>query len=167
MIAMLFREIVAGNPLAELILGGMLLLLTAIVHGVGISAVVLTHERQLALEAAHMRHHPLAAFSLLIVVLLSTHLVEIFLWAMLFAEIGAIGDLRTAFYFSLVTYTTLGYQDVHFPPEYRILPAMLALAGVFMIGWTTGTLFAVTNGVIQSHMKRRLEREAGRRARGA
>ena len=162
MIAALFREVVAGNLPAELVLGGLLLLLTAIVHGAGISAVVFTYERQLELEAAHLRRHPLGAFSVLVVVLLSTHLVEIFLWALLFSGIGAIGDLRTAFYFSAVTYTTLGYQDIPFPSEYRILPAMLALAGVFMIGWTTATLFAVTNGFIQAHMKRRLGRDEPR-----
>lgn len=160
MIAALFREVFAGNLVAELVLGGALLLLTAIVHGAGVSAVIFAYERQLELEAARMRRHPLGAFSLLIVVLIASHLTEIFLWALLFFEIGAIGDLRTAFYFSAVTYTTLGYQDVPFPPEYRILPAMLSLAGVFMIGWTTGLLFAVTNGYIQSDMKRRLARSA-------
>ncbi|MCU0804965.1 MAG: potassium channel family protein [Burkholderiales bacterium] len=163
MIATLFREVFAGNLFAELVLGGALLLLTAIVHGVGVSAVILTYERQALLQAAHMRRHPFAAFSLLIVVLLATHLAEILLWALLFLEMGAIEDLRTAFYFASVTYTTLGYQDVPFPAEYRILPAMLSLAGVFMIGWTTGLLFAVTNGFIQNHVRRRLERDARKR----
>jgi hypothetical protein len=158
MIAALFREVFAGNLVAELLLGGALLLLTAMVHGVGVTAVIFGYERQATREAAHLRRHPVAAFSLLIVVLMATHLAEILLWAVLFSEMGAIGDLRTAFYFSAVTYTTLGYQDIPFPQEYRILPAMLSLAGVFMIGWTTGLLFAVTNGFIQSRMKRRLER---------
>lgn len=162
MIAALFREVVAGHLGAELLLGSGLLLLTALVHGVGIALVLWVHEHQLLRAAAHRATHAVASLATMIAVLIAVHLVEIFLWALLFTEIGAIAGLRDAFYFSTVTYTTLGYQDVPFPSEYRILPGMLALAGVFMMGWTTGVLFAVTNGYIQTHVRQRLERERAR-----
>ncbi len=165
MIAALLREVVAGHLGAELALGSGLLLLTAFVHGIGVAVVLWTHERQLLRAATHRATHAVGSLAAMVVVLIAVHLVEIFLWALLFREIGAIAGLRDAFYFSTVTYTTLGYQDVPFPKEYRILPGMLALAGVFMMGWTTGVLFAVTNGYIQTHVRQRLEREQARARR--
>jgi voltage-gated potassium channel Kch len=65
-------------------------------------------------------------------------------------------DFRTSFYFSAVTYTTVGYGDLILPDQWRLLAAAEALTGILMCGWSTGVLFAVVSRmyVVQSAERR-------------
>lgn len=65
------------------------------------------------------------------------------LWALVFWLQGALPDLDDALYFSLVTYTTLGYGDVTLGEEWRTLAAVEAANGVLMFGWTTAIIVAI------------------------
>ena len=47
-----------------------------------------------------------------------------------------------AFYFSLVTFATLGYGDIVLAPGYRIFGALGATCGSLMLGWSTALIFA-------------------------
>ena len=47
-----------------------------------------------------------------------------------------------AFYFSLVTFATLGYGDIVLAPDYRIFGALAATCGSLMLGWSTALIFA-------------------------
>jgi hypothetical protein len=48
--------------------------------------------------------------------------------------------LETAAYFSLTSYTTVGYGDIPLP--WRLLGPLEAAVGVLMLGWSTGMLVA-------------------------
>ena len=71
------------------------------------------------------------------------HLIEITVWALLYAWKGAMPDVQSALYFSAVTYTTTGYGDLVLPQEWRLVGAIEALTGILMCGWSTGFFFAV------------------------
>lgn len=78
--------------------------------------------------------------------LLTLHIVEVMLWAvvyMLFLPAGELQSFEEAVYFSVVTFTTLGYGDITLGPEWRILSGIEALDGILLVGWTTALLFAV------------------------
>jgi len=77
------------------------------------------------------------------------NLLQIGLWAMLFVFIGEFTELTTAFYHSLVNFTTLGYGDIVMSKERRMLGALEALNGVLMIGLSTATLFAVLSQILE------------------
>ena len=70
------------------------------------------------------------------------HLVQIALWAFVYTEGQALPDLRTALYFSVVTYTTTGYGDLVLPPHWRLVGGVEALTGILMCGLSTGFFFA-------------------------
>jgi len=53
---------------------------------------------------------------------------------------GALPDWNTAVYFSLVTYTTLGYGDVVLGPGLRIFAAFSAVTGLLGFGISTAFL---------------------------
>ena len=55
--------------------------------------------------------------------------------------ITTLQDLETAFYFSMVTFTTLGYGDVVLTGKWRTLASIQAANGVIVFGWTTAMLF--------------------------
>jgi len=65
------------------------------------------------------------------------------LWALLYMAVGELTVWNDALYFSLVTFTTLGYGDLTLNEEWRILGAFQAANGVIMFGWTTALIVAV------------------------
>ena len=78
-------------------------------------------------------------------VLIGLHVIEIFAWAAAYRVVapGELESLEAAFYFSAVTFTTLGYGDVTLASEWRLLSGFEAIAGILLIGWTTAFMFAV------------------------
>ena len=64
--------------------------------------------------------------------------------AISYSSIGAFETFAKALYFSLVTYTTLGYGDLVLQDEHRLLGAIEAANGVIMLGWSTAiVVFAI------------------------
>lgn len=71
-------------------------------------------------------------------------IVEVWVWALYYLNnplISALPDLETAFYFSMVTFTTLGYGDVVLTGNWRSLASIQAANGVIIFGWTTALIF--------------------------
>jgi len=71
-------------------------------------------------------------------------ILEAGLWALLYLFdplITKLPDLETAFYFSMVTFTTLGFGDVVLSGPWRTLASIQAANGVIIFGWTTALIF--------------------------
>ncbi|HEX9857748.1 MAG TPA: potassium channel family protein [Paracoccaceae bacterium] len=64
----------------------------------------------------------------------------VWLWAFAFRGLGVFGTFEEAMYFSLVTYTTLGFGDVLLPQEWRLLAGMAAANGLLNFGLLTALL---------------------------
>ena len=75
------------------------------------------------------------------------HLLQILVWALMYAWRGAMPDFTTAAYFSAVTYTTTGYGDLVLPEEWRLVGGVEALTGILMCGLSTGMFFAVFSDI--------------------
>ena len=92
-------------------------------------------------------HRVLSAVTWTAVVLLLLHVVEIILWALAYLLLLPGANLDTfekAMYFSVVTFTTLGYGDITLVEhEWRLLSGVEALNGILLVGWTTALLFTV------------------------
>ena len=70
--------------------------------------------------------------------------IEAWIWALLYLYnplITKLPDIETAFYFSMVTFTTLGYGDVVLSGHWRSLASIQAANGVIIFGWTTALIF--------------------------
>jgi len=75
-----------------------------------------------------------------------SHLVEAFIWAitlLVLPAVTAVQSLEQALYYSMVTFTTLGYGDITLNPEVRLLSGVEAMNGILLIGWSTAIFFAV------------------------
>ena len=73
------------------------------------------------------------------------HLVQVGLWAVVFWRAQELPNVDTALYFSLATYTTIGFGDVVVGPGWRVLAGIEGLTGVLLVGWSTAFVFAVVN----------------------
>lgn len=69
---------------------------------------------------------------------------EALIWALLYLynpAITALPDLATAFYFSMATFTTVGYGDVVLEGQWRMLASLQAANGMIIFGWSTALIF--------------------------
>lgn len=62
-------------------------------------------------------------------------------------------DISSAFYFSSVTYTTVGYGDLVLPKDWRMVGGIEALTGMLMCGWSTGFFFTVVSHISKTRLK--------------
>jgi voltage-gated potassium channel len=95
-----------------------------------------------------------SAFQIVRVVaaLLLWHFCEAGAWAAFFFAAGLFPDLGTAFYFSLTSYTTVGYGDVVLPAAWRVLGPIEAAVGILMFGWSTAVMVAAVKRVYGSRL---------------
>ena len=65
---------------------------------------------------------------------------SIWIWAVFLYSTGALADLELSLYFSLVSFTTLGFGDILLDKPYRLLSGMMAADGLILFGLTTAFL---------------------------
>jgi hypothetical protein len=71
----------------------------------------------------------------------------VWLWALTFLALGVFETLETAVYFTLVSYTTLGFGDVLLPKEWRLLSGMASANGLVSMGLLTAVLVELVRQV--------------------
>ena len=131
--------------------GCLLVVVTTAIHAM---AMVIAIK---ALERAHARHWVHSAWArvtivatLVLIMFLAT-LIESALWAATYDILGALSDFDEAFYFSTVTYTTLGFGDITLRAPWRVLSSLEAANGIIMFGWSTAVIMAVVQRVYFPH----------------
>jgi len=128
----------------EILLGLSLTICTLSIHSIGMYLVM--HRFELSWtsylhEKSEFRRQ--FYFGHLVLMMLLTHLVEVLLIALVLFEVNAFADLRTSFYFTGETYTTLGFGDILLPKDWRQLALFIAMSGLFSFGWSTGVLVSI------------------------
>ena len=88
---------------------------------------------------------------IVLAMLFAGHVVQFASWALLFLVLGEFSDFQTAFYHSVVNFTSLGYGDIVMSPRWRLLGGLEAANGVLMFGVTTGTLMALMGRLFARH----------------
>jgi hypothetical protein len=138
--------------LSTILAAFILVAITTVLHIVGLvalfAALVRKHDR------APTRFWPMTR--LLIEVtwwLILIHATEIGVWAMFYLWAGCLPDAESAFYFSGVTYATVGYGDVVLPLPWRMLGPIEGLTGILMCGLSTALFFAIVARLIGPRFK--------------
>ena len=75
-----------------------------------------------------------------IVMIVLTHTIQVWIWALAFVLMSALPNIDDAVYFALVTYTTLGYGDITIADELRIFCSMAAVTGLLSFGLSAAFL---------------------------
>lgn len=79
--------------------------------------------------------------------------IEAIIWALVYLadpQINVLPDAQTAFYFSMVTFTSLGYGDIVLTGNMRALSAVQAANGLIIFGWTTALIFYYIQKILGS-----------------
>lgn len=125
----------------QLAIGSAIITLTIVIH-VGFTAAA-----EWALKREHLwpgrRAGALRFVTLLAgmtLTLLASISLSAWIWAFCLLSLGVFGDLETSVYFSLISFTTLGYGDIVLGKEWRILSGLAAANGLLIFGLTTAVL---------------------------
>ncbi|WP_296316985.1 potassium channel family protein [Winogradskyella sp. UBA3174] len=88
-------------------------------------------------------------FSFLLFTLIHTFhsLVWAFCYYIIPETASQFSSLSEAVYFSMVTFTTLGYGDISLTSEWRLLSGLEAINGIMLIGWSTAMMFSLIQNI--------------------
>lgn len=132
----------------HLAFASLLVTVTVTVHFFGLIALLwVLRSRAHALQAHESPMRQGAAIVLVMLGLMSIHTIEVWVYALAYLAIGALGDLETALYFSTTSFTTIGYGDVVLDRKWRLVAAIEGANGLLLFGWSTAFLIAVTRRV--------------------
>ena len=136
----------------ELILIAVVLVaVTVVIHGVGSTYWIRFLIHRYETQDGYWKER--AVFPVLIstaLVLLMLHILEVLLWALIYLWLVSDNQwesLEQVVYFSMITFTTVGYGDIILEPEWRLLSGIEALNGILLVGWTTALFFSVLQRV--------------------
>ena len=81
--------------------------------------------------------------------IIATHTIQVWIWAIIWVLGDVLPDWNSALYFSLVTFTTLGYGDIVLGEGLRIFGAFASVTGLLAFGLSTAYMVALMNQVFQ------------------
>ncbi len=139
--------------MVQIFWGSVVLGLSTLIH----IALVLSAVMLLVSMARHVARFALAIrlgfhLAVMLVAVVLAHTAQVWLWAFSFVWSGAVGNIGEAVYFSIVTYTTLGYGDVTLGDEFRLYAAMAAVTGLLNFGLSTAFVVGVLTKVLPARL---------------
>jgi voltage-gated potassium channel len=135
----LFNEIAAAV---------LLLSLTLCLQCAGLIMLIEWLKRVLARDVH--KHGPVYSATLVVksaVAIVVLHGLVILLWAT-FYRMRCFPSSELAFYFSAISYSTVGYGDLILPSNWRLLGPLEAITGVLMSGISVSFLFALVTRLL-------------------
>jgi len=129
--------------LRQILFGGAVSVVNISVHAFVMTIVVRIAQRTSANNKTGSSMYLIAIMIPTVLVLMTTHTVEITVWAFAYFIVKAAPEGADRLYFAFVNYTTLGYGDVVPVTRWRLLGPMTAMNGVLLFGWSTAVIFEV------------------------
>jgi hypothetical protein len=134
--------------LFNIALAALLMVMTTAIHTGGMILVMCVIRSK---TTGHMRPRlqrtPIYRVGGVVVLMFLVSVLEVLVWAVAYLALNAIQSFEQATYFSMVTFTTLGYGDVVLAERWRLLASFEAANGIIMFGWTTAIVLAVVQRV--------------------
>jgi hypothetical protein len=129
--------------LRQLIIGSAVSLGNIAVHAATMMVILRSKD---VILANVWRHPTLRLVGIMIAtvsMLMAAHLLEVAIWSVAYALMGATPQGTENLYFAFVNYTTLGYGDIIPVARWRLLGPLTAMNGVLLFGWSTAVIYHV------------------------
>ena len=136
--------------ISQLVLGGLMLAVTATVHLL-LTTVLVEVIRAPGVEAwcktrqeRRMLTTLLGAGAVALTILL-----DIALWALLLRQLSVFPNFESSLFFSGITFTSVGFGDQNLPTCWRLLGVAEAVNGLLIAGWSTAILVALVQRMLE------------------
>jgi len=133
----------------QLVLGGSINVVNIAIHALVMTMVVRVARRAGTKSQSHSAILLIAVMIPTVSVLMITHAIEVFVWALAYSLVDAASADANLVYFAFVNYTTLGYGDIVPVERWRLLGPMTAMNGVLLFGWSTAVIFEVLRKTLE------------------
>ena len=134
--------------LLKIAIGALLMVMTTAIHTIGMMmALQLIRMQETAQKSRLLRKTNIHLVSVIVLMMFFVSLAEVLIWACTYLALSASEGLEQAVYFSMVTFTTLGYGDVLLDERWRLLASFEAANGIIMFGWTTAIVIAAVQRI--------------------
>lgn len=141
--------------LRELLIAFVIVAICVVIHAGGIAIFAQFLSARFPLENLVALNRQMLVLILVFAMVITLHLIETGIWAMFYFWNNHFPDYETALYFSLGTYSTIGYGDVVLPQRWRLLGGIEGISGVLLCGLSGAFIFAVVNVVYQARLQQR------------
>lgn len=137
---MLFLNLAIGLPLV---------VATVMIHFVGLIGLSSILRRKWEADKDRIESTLWQGIAIVIIVngLFALHLIQVALYAVVYMLLGEFSTIEEAFYFSITTFTTVGFGDVTLDQSWRVLAGIESAIGFLLIGWSTAFLVSLTGRI--------------------
>ena len=126
--------------LSQLSIGSALVALTVLVHGISLDIIIRALR---GIGPQTIVRWRFLSISLFVLAIFSAHVIEIWIWALVFFSLDGFATFEAALYFSTSSFTTVGFGDLTLPEEWRLLGSMESGNGMILFGWSTAFIFEI------------------------
>ncbi len=130
--------------ISQLLIGAILICLTVVIHAVFLDFLMQKIQGSSNIIKLRFRRYwkvPILIFA--VIGVFGAHIVQIWMWALLYLFVGALPDVESALYFSTSTFTTVGFGDIVLDQSWRLVSSFQSANGFILFGWSTAFIFEV------------------------
>jgi hypothetical protein len=136
------------------LLGGAMLLLVMVFHGVMLLQIAKRYEVKTFLYLAEKKYSAVAlCFYISVFLLFLTHIAEILIWGIALYVFKLLPALGQSILFSGSTYTAMGFMEDILPDGWKMLAVIIAFSGMFSFAWTASVMISMTKNFRQAYTK--------------
>ena len=152
-------SIATALDLPGYLLGGVLLLVVMVFHGVLLLQIAKRYEVKTFLYLNEKKYSAVAAsFYTSVFCLFLTHIAEIFIWGAALFVFKLIPTLGQSILFSGSTYTAMGFMEDILPDGWKMLAIIIAFSGMFSFAWTASVMISMTKNFRQAYTKMHMKK---------
>lgn len=132
--------------LTQLAIGAVMLAVTVLIEAFTLDAII-SRVRRMEKSETLKRFGALSKgvlLSLIVLLVFCALILAMWLWAGLYFLLEIFPDFETALYFSMASFSTVGYGDVVIGPDWRLLGGIESANGFLLFGWNTAFIFEIT-----------------------
>ncbi|MGE3146438.1 MAG: potassium channel family protein [Pseudorhodoplanes sp.] len=127
----------------QALVGGLAAICNIAIHALVMTAVIRAAQNAGSLRVTRPSVYIAGVMIAVVSVLMAAHTIEVFVWSLVYAIVGAVPEGSGFVYFAFVNYTTLGYGDITPVAHWQLLGPITAMNGILLFGWSTAVIFEV------------------------